>query len=309
MSRPLILFVVAGLFSLGSVGSYAATCGCAAVPLLDAIDTSAIQAGDFYLNFTTEFHEMNDLVVGSKQISDETRRQRSSVSQAVSMSYALSDRWAVSGLVSYIEHSRKIGASTASEQNTSGLSDGVVLLRYTPIYQTPFSRHLLSLGFGVRLPIGKDDAGGIIRASEDMQPSVGARGNIYWGAYSYGFNQAGTIQFNASASFIDNDEENDANYTFADEINFTAGISQNIGTKFSYSASLRYRDTTADRRNGFDIPNTGGKWLDFVPAFQYSITDKLNVGVSGRVPVKRDLDGFIQFTTSYSYALSLTYAL
>ncbi|MCH7817315.1 MAG: transporter [Proteobacteria bacterium] len=309
MSRLLLLIVFACLSLLGSIGVHAATCGCAAVPLLDAIDTSANQAGDFYINFTTESHEMNDLVVGSKQISDETNRRRSSFSQAVSMSYAISDRWAVSGLVSYIEHSRKVGTSLFGEQNTSGLSDGVILLRYTPIYQTPFSRHQLSLGFGLRLPIGKDDAGGVLTASEDMQPSIGARGSIYWGSYSYAFNQAATIQFNASVSYIDNDEENDRGYTFADEVNFTAGLSQNIGIKFAYSASLRYRNTTADQRNGFDIPNTGGQWLDFVPAVQYSFTDKLDLGLSGRVPIARDLDGAIQFTTSYSYAVSLTYAL
>lgn len=307
MSRLLALIVLACASALLSFSAGAATCGCAAVPLLDAIDTSATQAGDFYLNVTTETHEMNDLVVGTKQISDETKRTRSSVSQAVSMSYALSDRWALSGLVSYIEHSRKVGTSVFGEQNTSGLSDGVILLRYTPFYQTPFFRHQLSLGFGARLPIGIDDAGGLLTASEDMQPSVGALGSIYWSAYSYAFNQAGTIQFNASVSYIDNEEENDRGYTFADEANFTAGMSHNVSTKLSYSASLRYRNTTADRRNGFDIPNTGGEWLDFVPAVQYSVTDKLNVGVSGRVPIARDLDGAIQFTTSYSYSLSLTY--
>lgn len=306
-----VLFTVLMLLLEGftpSIGN-TATCGCAAVPLLDAIDTSATQAGDFYLNFTTESHEMNDLVVGSKQISDETKRKRSSFSQAVSMSYAISDRWAVSGLVSYIEHERKVGTSIFGAKETSGLSDGVILLRYTPIYQTPFSRHQLSLGIGARLPIGKDDAGGILTASEDMQPSVGAIGSIYWSSYSYSFNQAGTLQFTTSASFIDNEEENDRGYTFADEVNFTAGMSQNIGTKFSYSASLRYRSTNADQRNGFEIPNTGGEWLDFVPAIQFSFSDKLNVGLSGRVPVARELDGAIQFTTSYSYALSLTYAL
>lgn len=309
MSRLLLLIAFASIISLTSVGVGAATCGCAAVPLLDSIDTSATQAGDFFVNLTTESHEMNDLVVGSKQISDETRRRRSSVSQALSMSYAITDRWAVSGLVSYIEHSRKVGASFFGEQNTSGLSDGVILLRYTPIYQTPFSRHQLSLGLGARLPIGKDDAGGILTASEDMQPSVGARGTLYWSSYSYGFNQAGTLQFNASAAYTENSEKNDRGYTFADETSFTAGMSQNIGTRFSYSASFRYRNTTADQRNGFDIPNTGGEWLDFVPALQYSLTDKLNFGLSGRVPVARDLNGAIQFTTSYSYALSLTYAL
>ncbi|RZW14962.1 MAG: hypothetical protein EX260_10495 [Desulfobulbaceae bacterium] len=85
------------------------------------------------------------------------------------------------------------------------------------------------------------------------------------------------------------------------------GFSHNVNTKFGYSAALRYRESKADRRNGFAIPNTGGEWLDLVPAISYAVSDKLNVGLSGRVPLRRDLNGALQFTTSYSYSVSVTY--
>lgn len=302
----IVLFTLS--VSLIHATTEAATCGCAGVPLLSAIDTSSTEPGDLFFNFTSENHVMNDLVEGSDQISDETRRQRSSASQAFSMSYGLAENWAVSGLIAYIEHSRKVGSSSFGEKNTSGLSDAVILFRYSPIYITPFSRHELSLGFGARLAVGKDDAGGLITASEDMQPSVGAPGGILWSSYSYAFDQAATLLFNASANYTQNDQENDRGYTFGDEFNFSLGMSQSIGTKFAYSAGLRYRTTSSDQRNDFQIPNTGGEWVDFVPAVQYSLTDKFDIGLSARVPVYRKLDGAIQFTTSYSYALTLSYA-
>ncbi|MDP6097980.1 MAG: transporter [Gammaproteobacteria bacterium] len=167
--------------------------------------------------------------------------------------------------------------------------------------------HELSLGLGVRIPTGKDDAkSNGITLSEDMHPSVGAVGKILWTSYSYAFNQAATLQLNTSANYTYNDE-NDRDYSFGDEFNFAFGISQSIGTKFGYSAALRYRSTRRDRRIGFQIPNTGGKWLDFVPAVQYAVTDSLTIGLNGRIPIARNLNDAVQFTTSYSYGLSATY--
>lgn len=309
MKRVLASIAILLSTLLSPAAGYAATCGCAGVPLLSAIDTSSTEPGDLYLNLTTENHIADDLVVGTKDISDETDRKRSSLATTLSASYGLTEHWAVSGLLAYIEHSRDVGSSFLPAQHTSGLSDAVILFRYTPIYQTPFSRHEVSVGFGARIPIGKDDAGGLISAAEDMQPSVGALGKILWSSYSYAFNQAATVQLGITASYTDNDEENDRRYTFGDETSFSLGMSQSMGSKFSYAAAVRYRRTQPDRRLGFDIPNTGGEWLDFVPALQYAVTDKLNVALSGRLPIARDLNGAIQFTTSYSYSVSFTYAL
>ena len=286
----------------------AATCSCAGTPLMGALNTSTTEQGDLYFTLTSEFHEISDLVQGRKQIDDETGRERSSLSQALAFSYGLSDRWALSGLFTYIEHEREVGSSFfGSKQRTSGLGDSVLRLRYTPLYITPFSRHELSLGVGARLPVGKDDAGGLIRFSEDMQPGTGAAGAILWGQHSLAFNQAATRTLTSSIFYTRNNWENDRDYAFGHQ--FVAGVDfiQNLNTRFSYSAGLRYQHTTSDRRLGFEVPNTGGQWLDFTPAFNYSLDNGLDINLSGRIPLDRKLDGAIQFTTSYSYALSLTY--
>lgn len=298
--------VVAALLFCVRVPALAATCSCAGVPLLTSIDTSAREKGELFFNYTAEYHQINDLVSGSDDIKDETGRDRNSFSHVLSASYALTDRWSVSVLASYVEHEREIGASFLGKTTTSGIGDSVILTRYTPIFITPFSRHELSLGLGVRIPTGEDDYGSGIVLSQDMQPSTGAVGEIFWTSYSYAFNQAATLLLNTSANYTYN-EENDRKYAFGHEFNLALGVSQNIGTRFAYSAALRYRTTRADRRFGFEIPNTGGEWLDFIPAIQYAITDDLSIGLSGRIPVARDLNGALQFTTSYSYALSVTY--
>jgi len=285
---------------------YAATCSCAGVPLLTSIDTSATEKGQLFISYSAEDHQISDLVSGSDDVNDETERDRNSFSQVLSASYGLTDRWAVSGLVSYIEHNRTIGSSFIGKTTSSGIGDSVILIRYTPLIITPFTRHQASLGLGVRIPTGDDNFGSGFVLSEDMQPSTGAFGAIAWASYSYAFNQAATLQLNTSVNYTAN-EENDRKYAFGNEFNLFFGLSHNLSNKFGYSAGLRYRTTSADRRFGFDIPNTGGQWLEFVPGVQFSVTDHLSLGLSGRIPVARNLNGVLQFTTSYAYSFSVSY--
>ena len=306
MIRQLIKAIFPVLLIGMQVQAFAQTCSCAGTPLLASLDTFALQKGEFSITYAAEIHDISDLVAGSKDVPNETGRDRNTFSQVLTGSYSITDRWAVSALVSYVEHNRTIATSFLGETKTSGISDSVVLARYTPLFITPFFRHQLSLGVGVRIPTGDDDFGDRFIISEDMQPSTGAFGSILWTSYSYAFNQAATLKLNLSSNYTVN-KENKRKYAFGDEFVFAAGISHTTGTRFSYSAALRYRTTKADQRFGFDIPNTGGEWLDFVPAFDFAITNRLHLGLSGRIPVARKLNGTLQFTSSYSYRISVTY--
>lgn len=306
-------FISLPIFALAFISTVpvtqGATCSCAGVPLLNAMDASTPERGKFNINFTVDVHEISDLVEGSDEINDETGRERSAFSQIFSGSYGISDKWTVSALISRVEHKRRIGSSFIGEQRASGLGDSVILLRYNPLQITPFTRHDLSVGVGARLATGKDDAGGFVALSEDMQPGTGAEGSIVWGSYTYAFNQAATVNFHSSLNYTVNGE-NKRNYSFGDEINLATGFSYlNTFQKYGLSAMLRYRETTADERLGFDVPNTGGQWLDFVPAISYNFNDKMSLSLSGRLPLKRKLEGALQFTTSYSYAIGLSYSM
>ncbi|MDX1555475.1 MAG: transporter, partial [Xanthomonadales bacterium] len=300
-SAMALAFVMAG-----SPVVKAATCSCAGAPLLSFIDTRAIEKGDLFVGYAAEYHDISDLVSGSSEIADETGRDRNSFSQVLTGSYAITDLWSVSALVSYVEHERIVSTSFLGKTSTSGLGDSVVMARYTPIFITPFSRHQLSLGLGARIPTGEDDFDSGFVASEDMQPGVGAWGALAWAGYNYAFDQAATKQLYASASFLSNGE-NDREYSFGDEYVVDAGFSHQFHASLSYAAALRYRNADADERFGFEIPNTGGAWLDFVGSVQVSPTERLSVALTGRVPISRNLNGTLQFTTSYAYSLILSY--
>jgi hypothetical protein len=302
--RPLLVTVLI-LFNLQATAR-AATCSCAGAPVLVYLDTSATEKGDLFISYTAEDHQINDLVSGSDDVHDETGRDRNTFSHVLSASYALSDRWSISALASYVEHDREIGTSIFGKTTVSGWGDSVLLARYTPRSITPFSRHQVSLGAGVRIPTGENDVRTGFIVSEDMQPGTGAYAGIAWASYAYAFSQAATLQYFAAANYTHNDE-NDRHYAFGHEYNITTGLSHSPGERFSYSVGFRFRHAEPDERRGFEIPNTGGKWLDFVPAVRYAFTENLSATLSGRIPVDRDLNGALQFTTSHSYALSVTY--
>ncbi len=306
MTTPVLYLLAFSLLALISSQVHAATCSCAGIPLLNSMDASSADNGKFYLNISYENHEISDLVSGSDDVRDETRRDRRSQTLLLELSYGISKMWSVSGVVSAIKHEREIGISGLGKESARGFGDGIVLLKYTPLRITPYSRNEVALGFGARVPIGEDNAGGAVTLAEDMQPSTGAWASVFWGSYGRAFHASAKLQLLSLFNYTLNGE-NERDYAFGDEMNLAGGINYQSESRLAFSVLLRYRTTEADQRNGNKIPNTGGKWIDFVPAVQYSLTENFATKLSGRIPVHRDLKGALQFTTSYSYMITFSY--
>jgi hypothetical protein len=104
-----------------------------------------------------------------------------------------------------------------------------------------------------------------------------------------------------------NNAKNDREYRFGHETTAGLGISYQTQSAWGFNAEFLYRHSDRDQRMGSEIPNTGGQWLDFVPAAQYHLNDKIALRVSAKIPVARDLNDALQFTTKYAARLTLTY--
>jgi len=303
-SLVVTLFIISMVFSCSV---RAATCSCAGVPLLNSMDASSARAGNIYFNATVENHVISDLVSGSEDIDDETGRDRSSQSLILEVSYGVSELWSVSAMVSAVRHNRQIGLSDLGKESSQGAGDGVVLAKYTPLRITPFKRNELGLGLGAKIPIGEDNVGDGIVQAEDMQPSTGAWGLVLWANYNRAFDPTAKFQIYTIFNSVLNGE-NSRNYRFGHEANFSAGIGYQAESRIAASGLFRYRVTGPDQRNNSNVPNTGGQWLDFVPSVQYSITEQFGTKLSARIPVYRKLKGALQFTTSYSYSVTMSYS-
>lgn len=78
-------------------------------------------------------------------------------------------------------------------------------------------------------------------------------------------------------------------------------------TPWGFNLELFYRKADRDQRDSVEIPNTGGEWLDIIPAVQYHVTESLALKAAATIPVSRDLNDELQFTTKYAFRLSLSY--
>ena len=304
MRHPAFNLAALTIFSLMSLPAQAATCSCAGVPLLGTMNLASPNGDQWYLGMTYEYHDVSDLVSGSSTVPDTTGRDRTAQAFVIEVSRGLTNKWSFSALIAAVEHERRVGGF---EDRATGLGDAILMLKFAPMSITTFSRNALAFGVGSRVPVGVDDANrfGIVLA-EDMQPSTGAFGAIAWIYAAHALNQADSARIYANFSHTRNGA-NDREYQFGHETTVAIGGSYWTQSPFALNLELLYRQTERDQRNSVDIPNTGGQWFDIMPSVQYHVTDSFAIQASAKIPLKRDLNDQLQFTTKYAFRLSLSY--
>ncbi len=284
--------------------STAQTCSCAAVPILGSMQLASPLNEQWFLGATYEFHDVSELVAGSSSIPDQTGRDRTSQAFIVELSRGLSEKWSFSALLSAVRHDREVSNISAS---ASGLGDAIAMIKYSPRSISLYSDTALSFGLGSRIPVGVDDATILgVPLAEDMQPSTGAFGGILWAYWAKALNDSKGARIYASANHTQNGE-NDRDYSFGQETNVVFGGAYQTQTPWGFNLELLYRNAARDQRDSVDIPNTGGEWLDVIPAVQYHISERLAIRAAAKIPLKRDLNDVLQFTTKYAFRLSLSY--
>jgi len=301
-----ILILLTSVFALAftSLPASAQTCSCAAVPILGSMQLASPNNGQWFLGSTYEFHDVSDLVAGSSSVPDLTGRDRTSQALILEASRGINEKWSASVLLSAVDHDREVSNIRAS---ASGIGDAITMVKYSPKSITLYSDTALSFGIGARIPVGEDDATqlGIVLA-EDMQPSTGAYGGMIWAYWAKALNESKGARVYANASYTQN-SDNDRKYEFGSEMTVSLGGSYQTQTPWGFNLELSYRNADRDQRNSVDIPNTGGSWLDIVPAVQYHLTENLALKAAAKIPVSRNLNDELQFTTKYALRLSLSY--
>lgn len=311
IKNPTKLVLLSGVISGLISGSLiqAATCSCAGVPLSNSINLMGIETGKYQFAYSYSYSDISDLVAGSEDVIDETGRERETNSHLLQSTYGISDNWSVTGVISWVEHTRNIAISNTADEVSSGVGDSLVVVSYAPQKIDPFSRNEWGVGIGLRFPTGVDDnTQNQIIFAEDLQPGQGAWGSSLWFHYGHSFNQKADWIFFVDANLSET-KENDREYSFEGESNLTTGLNYTSGSDWNSSLAFNYRKADPHTRFGGEIPNTGGRWIDFIPSLQYAISETMNVGISAKIPVSRDLNGSLQFTTKSSFSLTFSYLL
>ncbi len=174
--------------------------------------------------------------------------------------------------------------------DVSGLGDAVLMFKYSPKAISLYSKNSLSFGIGSRLPIGENDASrqGFTLA-EDLQPSTGAFGAIGWVYGARALNDSTSLRTYGSLTYTYNGD-NDRDYQFGHTTTASIGGSYQTESPWGFNLEVLFSHSERDRRASVDIPNTGGKWLDFIPAVQYHLNESLAVRASAKIPLSRDLN-------------------
>ena len=215
--------------------------------------------GKWFLAGSYEYHDVSELVSGSSSVPDTTGRDRTSEALILETSRGLFGKLSFSALVSVVNHERTVGGYMTAHP---GVGDAVAMMKYSPSSISLYSRNAFSLGVGARLPIGEDDAtsDGIVLA-EDMQPSTGAFGGIFWLYAARALNESASVRLYSNATYANNGE-NDRAYHFGNETSASFGVSYQTQSAWGFNAELLYRHTDRDQRieQRYPIPAVNG-WI------------------------------------------------
>lgn len=306
MKRKILYFTLL-LSIISTLPMRAATCSCAGTQLTNAVNLMSLEPGMLRLGLTYTYIDISELVAGSRSINDETGRVRETESYILQSNYGINENWGLSTTIAWVEHKRNITTSNTLDEISSGIGDSLIVLSYAPTRIGLFSRNEWAVGIGIRVPTGENSNGKPIVFAEDLQPGQGAWGSSLWFHYGRSFSQQADWVFFLDLN-IHHNNANDREYSFENEFSLTSGITYSINSKWSSIFSFTYRKASPHTRLNTEIPNTGGKWLDFIPTLEYTLSPDVNISMSARIPLSRDLNGALQFTTKKSFSLSVNYS-
>ncbi len=281
----------------------AATCSCAGVSLSSSIQLNNFEPQILDLSVHVTQSDISKLVSGRNTVNDETLRNRETETYLLQASYGITEKFAVTGVMSWVEHSRSIGSNQSPSERSSGIGDSLLVASYSFAKITPFNSHGLAFGLGLRIPTGEDSNGTPITYAEDLQPGQGAWGSSLWFNYQYAIDQQASLIVLLDGNFSTNNS-NDRGYSFDSEWSLNSTISYQVSPEWATSVGLAFRDANPHLRQDVSIPNTGGRWLDRTMSASYSINPTSSISLAYRIPIARDLNGALQFTTRDSMTLS-----
>ena len=303
------------LYSLiWSTSSNAQACCSGGTPLSSNLGIQAVESNALQLQLSYNYNTQKTLVSGS-MVLDDNNRIRNTHSVILRSSYGISKRFSATGLFSLIRQEEivKTAFGTENFQKAQGIGDIVLMMQYQAIEKN--DQYFIIAG-GVKMPTGATDRLDSelgIPLNPDLQPGTGAWDLLFGFNYSANhifkpnltFLAVSTIRLTTAAERFNGQQL----YEFGDEFQILSGFKDSYFAKkwmINPSLMLRYRITQFDKTNNIETPNTGGQWLHLVPEVDFDISPIFGFGISGEIPLFRNLEG-TQLTTSYILKVTLDY--
>ncbi len=309
------LFILALLLSSNFLFSQACCSG--GTPLSSNLGIQGLDDKQLEFQLSYDYNTQRALVSGSQKLDDD-RRDRNTHSVLLRMSYAFAPKFSLTGVFSFIRQEEVIDNIAGGQTTTfaQGIGDAVALLQYRLMNSPKAS---VVLAGGLTIPIGSterlDPVTKITPLHPDMQPGQGAwdqlvgANTVIYNVLKQGLSWTSvlTYRLTSPASRFNGAQE----YEFGNEFQLITGFADSyfIGLwVVDPSILFRYRSTAIDKVNGVNSANTGGNWLHLMPGIDIHLNQNLGVGITGEIPLYRDLRG-TQLTTSSRIRINLRYTI
>lgn len=290
------------------------TCCSGGVPLSGNIGFTGAETGTLQAELSYDLNYLQTLKNGT-EVYPESSRRRTTQSILLKTGYSITRWLAVDALFTYVYQERQISILEQTFQvNTRGVGDAVVLPKFT-LSRLSENGHEIQLGLGLKVPLGrtdhKDERGIVLNA--DLQPGSGTWDMITWAYFARQFRGRPSLvastrvlgRFNG----INKEYYGSQSYQFGSsgQIFVSLGDQLNLGNKIlAPSLSLSYRLAAPDRINEQELENTGGQWINIIPAISWHIRQNLIINLVPEIPLFSQVNG-TQLTPTFRVQLGIYY--
>ena len=310
--KTFILFL--SLFNTSII--IAQTCCSGGIPLSNNLGLATLEKGSFQIGLHYDYNNLNTLNSGTQKLNDDSRL-RITHSVLLNTGYSLTNNLSIEGLFTWVNQRRKITQfGNENLDQTSGIGDAVLLLKYN--FKNILGKNsTINLGAGAKLPIGSstetNNQG--ITFNADLQPGSNAWDILYWFATSKNFDFRPS--FIVSTRFVyrstgtNKSYFGDSTYKFGNEVQSYLQFSDEflfLKTLISPSISIKYRGASQDKISGFNLENTGGKWISVIPSFIINVSQNLAFSTKAEIPIYGNVDG-TQLTPTFRLTTGFLYKI
>ncbi len=305
------LLTAAVLFT-GYTSGLSQTCCSGGVPLSGNIGFVGADRGSIQTELSYDLNYLTTLKDGTDVYADENRK-RNTHSLLLKGGYSLNKRLAIDALFSYVFQQRKVtfleGINTVQ---THGLGDAVLMLKFIPL-RISTSGHELQLGAGPKIPLGKSDLSDErgITLNADLQPGSGSWDAIAWGYFARQLkirpSSVMSLRIVARLNGVNREYFGSQSYQFGSSLQLYLGIGDQLilaNKTISPSFSLRYRQAWADEINGQVLDNTGGQWINLIPAISWHFRQNTILHFIPEIPLYSNVEG-IQLSPTFRMQLGI----
>ena len=309
MHRLLFTFMLVSCFT-----SSAQTCCSGGIPLSNNIGLDFLEKGSLQIGINYDYNYLNTLHAGTANLNDDSRL-RVTHSGLLNFGYAITNNFSAEVLLTWVNQRRKIVQIGTDLDQTSGIGDGIILMKYK--LTSSISKNHFAIGFGTKLPFGSstETDGQGITFNADLQPGSGAYDLIYFTQFSHQTNFRPSLSIGSRIVYRTTGTNNDyldaTSYKFGNELQAYLGFTDQFllkNTLIGPSITFKYRHADLDKIGGSNLNNTGGDWVFVIPTISINLKTGIDFLARAELPVYSNVYG-TQLTPTYRLTTGLLFTI